>query len=342
MTSPNTPMSVSLPFIAAVALPGAIGLATTPMPQSETAVWRGSFQRAYETAFTEHMPLTDAAQAAYTALALGLFGQAGPDVVIAERDWLFTAEEFRQPTEAVAFQAALNEAQARLAAADITLIPVVIPDKARVYADHLPRARGDLIEARYQNALAMLAAQGFAPVDLEAALTDARPAGDTFMRTDTHWSVFGAQVAAEAIADATALRDTGETVFETTVAGAEPFAGDLLPFVDAGPFAAWVGPAPEMIEVPVTTAQSDGLGLFGDVAIDVVLIGTSFSARTEFNFGGAVQQATGLTLVNLSVEGQGPFRPMQDALDSSAITDLSPTYVLWEIPERYIHSRSFP
>lgn len=112
--------------------------------------------------------------------------------------------------------------------------------------------------------------------------------------------------------------------------------------METGAFHALIGPAAEVIEVPTTVALDAGQGLFGDVATDIVLIGTSFSARTEFNFAGFLQQATGMTVVNLAVEGQGPFAPMQAALDAGTITDLSPSIVIWEIPERYISPRSLP
>ncbi|MEM9435653.1 MAG: hypothetical protein AAGA15_01320 [Pseudomonadota bacterium] len=333
---------VAVPFAIGISLPGFIGLATTDAPWPDTSLLSGHYQRLYEDAFKGNMPLRDGARAAYTALTMAVFHEAGPDVVIGDQNWIFTAEEFREPVEAVPFAETLSEVRDALAAHDITLIPIIVPDKARVYADHLPRPRSAAIEARYDTSLGALSEMGFAAIDLRTVLVEARTTGATYMRTDTHWSPLGAQIAAEAVAAEAGLTSSGSTSFETTFAAETAFQGDLRPFVDTGPFARWVGVDPETIVQPVTTSSASGLGLFDDPEIGIVLVGTSFSARTEFNFAGFLQEATGQSLVSLAVEGRGPFAPMQDALQSGAITDLSPTVVIWEIPERYIHTRTLP
>lgn len=332
-----SPYMTALPFLVAVSVPGVIGLTTTDVALQDRTIISGSYQRAYEDAFTENMPLSDAARASYTAVTLALFGQAGPDVVVAG-DWIFTTEEMRAPDETVSFRTALEEARTALAADGITLIPILVPDKARIYADLLPRDRAAALDSRYSQALAVLDELGFPAVDLNAALTQGRTLAPMFMATDTHWSPLGADLAAQVVAE---VSPTGTGQFETTLSAPAAFDGDLRAFVDTGPFADWIGLAPEIIRAPITVATSSGLGLFDDVTIDAVLIGTSFSARTEFNFAGALQQATGLSIVNLSEEGRGPFAPMQAALADGTLQDLSPTIVFWEIPERYIHPRSF-
>ena len=333
-----SPYMTALPFLVAVSVPGAIGLALTEVPLQDRAVLSGGYQRAYEDAFTENMPLTDTARAAYTAMTLALFGEAGPEVVVAD-NWVFTTEEMSFHGAPNSFHLELEAARAVLAADGITLIPIIVPDKARIYGDLLPRDRAADLDQRYAASLAILSDLGFPAVDLASALSDGRGQANTFMRTDTHWSPFGAELAARAVAE---VSPTGTGQFETTLGASVPFIGDLRAFVEVGPFADWIGPAPEAIRAPTTVVTSSGLGLFDDVTVDAVLVGTSFSARTEFNFAGALQQATGLTIVNLSEEGRGPFAPMQDVLADGTLQDLSPTVVFWEIPERYIQPRTHP
>jgi alginate O-acetyltransferase complex protein AlgJ len=76
--------------------------------------------------------------------------------------------------------------------------------------------------------------------------------------------------------------------------------------------------------------------LFTDFDTALALVGTSYSARSEFNFAGFLQQETGLELVNFATEGQGPFAPMRMLLESGEIVETGARIVIWEIPERYI------
>jgi alginate O-acetyltransferase complex protein AlgJ len=340
MTSIASPLRTIIPALSVLATAGAIGFGTTRVPLHDAHLLAGSYQRAYEDGFAANMPFTDLAQAAYTSLTIAVFQEAGPEVVIAQGDWLFTAEEFRNPDASVDFPAELARYRALLAAQGMTLVPILVPDKARVYADLLPRPRSPEIEARYGRALSVISDLGLPAANLWDALVLGRAQGPTFMRTDTHWSPRGADLAAQAVAQAAGIVLSGDGQFDTASDAPTPFEGDLRAFVETGPFRPWVGPADELIQRSVTVAVDTGLGLFGAADIDAVLIGTSFSARHDFNFAGWLQEATGLSVVNLAVEGRGPFAPMEEALSNGAIADINPTIVFWEIPERYIHTRS--
>ena len=334
-------LAIPFAFAVSIAVPGAIGLGATKLPDAELSALSGAYQRAYEQGFTQAFPMTAFARDAFTAANLATFRQTNPDVVIGEGDWLFTIEEFQPPVATVNFAAKLNETNKILSEQGITLVPLVVPDKARIYADKLPRTRGDRLDDRYAISLDVLDRLGFAPIDLASVLNTARVHQPTFMRTDTHWSPQGAELAALRLADAAAIANVGSTAFETHVLADQPFDGDLMRFVDTGRFANWVGIAAERIDLPTTTAaDAGGLGLFDDAAIGIVLVGTSYSARSEFNFEGALKAATRLDLVNLSEEGQGPFAPMAKALENGTIAQIGPQFVIWEIPERYIQTWS--
>lgn len=207
---------ISFPFLAAIGATGITGFASTALPSADTPILTGGFQRLYEDDFATNIPFDGFAQTAYTALTLVAFGQASADVVVAEQDWIFTAEEFYEPAAPSTFAATLAATRAALQAHGITLVPVVVPDKTRVYSDLLPRSRGADLEARYAGALATMEQLGFIAVDLAATLADASGTAQTFMRTDTHWSPLGAEVAAETLAMQTGLEARGTSQFETT------------------------------------------------------------------------------------------------------------------------------
>ena len=324
-------------FVAIVGGLGGIGLMSTDLLFNERHVIGGHYQRFVETDFAQNLPFRQRSVHLWTAMKLGVFGQTHPDVVIADQAWLFTAEEFHPAPDTFDFAAELAGAADALNAAGIQLVPVIVPDKARIYADLLPRGRGDMIEARYDRSLQILSQHGLPAIDLAHVLNAGRANADTFMRTDTHWSPHGAAIAARAIADAIGEHPT-TALFTTDYHPPQLFDGDLMPFVDTGPFAAWTGPAAEWIAIPHTHSNATVDALFDDPDIAIALVGTSYSARPEFNFPGFVQHETGLNLVSFATEGQGPFQPMREALAGGTLIDLHPEIVIWEIPERYIHS----
>ncbi len=324
-------------FACVIGIPGAIGLATTELPDTNISVLKGAYQRIYEDRFSDGFVFSTFSREALNALNISLFGQVSPDVVIGADEWLFTGEEFKTPATPSDLAQELRAARDNLDKQGIMLVPVIIPDKARVYRDKLPRDRGEALTARYQKAQNILDAMDFPRIDLLEMLQEGRKQQITFMRTDTHWSPFGARLAADQLASVLRLTSSETDAFITEEKPDQMFHGDLMKFVDTGRFSEWAGISKEHITLPVTRAgKGGGLGLLGDAEVGIVLVGTSFSARTEFNFDGALKTATQMDVVNLSVEGQGPFKPMKEALESAAIADIAPQFVIWEIPERYI------
>ncbi|WP_168770504.1 alginate O-acetyltransferase AlgX-related protein [Flavimaricola marinus] len=295
-----------------------------------------------ESEFEANAPFRDVSVHFWTAARLALFNQADTDVIIGEEDWLFTAEEFRRASSEVDLETELSRTIEQLSALGITLIPVIVPDKARIYEDMLPHARLYEIELRYGRLKTLLADYGFPVIDLEVALRDGRTSAETFMRTDTHWSPAGAEVAAKAIAAELSDMHGDTAAFETTTLQAVLFEGDLARFLETGPFATWIGPQPEAIAVPETTSTGGADLLFGDPTIPIALVGTSFSAREDFNFAGFLSQHTGLDVINLATIGEGPFAPMRSYLASETLKSSPPSIVIWELPERYISVRETP
>lgn len=138
-----------MPFFSVLSVAGVLAFSETRVPLGDMQILSGAYQRAYEDNFSTNIPLTTFAQGAYTAATLALFGQAGPDVLIADADWVFTAEEFGPPDQTYAFLEELTRTRDLLQTRGIELVPVLVPDKARIYADLLPRSRSPGLEARY-------------------------------------------------------------------------------------------------------------------------------------------------------------------------------------------------
>ncbi|MEM9046995.1 MAG: hypothetical protein AAGC81_20135 [Pseudomonadota bacterium] len=115
----------------------------TELGDVSTGWTNGAYQRGYESRFEGSVPGQTLAGSAWAAIRWGLFREASDGAIVGQNGWLFTTEEFREPETARDFLSELETAKAILTEAGIALIPVVVPDKARMQAQHLPtRALG--------------------------------------------------------------------------------------------------------------------------------------------------------------------------------------------------------
>lgn len=301
-----------------------------------TTGWRdGAYQRGFETRFEQSIPAHDSSAALWATLRWVLFDEPAEGAVAGKDGWLFTAEEFSEPTSTRHLADELKRVSDRLAVHDIALVPVIIPDKARIHEDRLARGRSAGFSSRYARALETIDHAGLTVIDLRPALAF----DQSFLRTDTHWSPSGAERAAQAIAAALADHALPETTVTTQASGEKQFDGDLLPFVATGPYRDRFGPSPVRIRTFETTVDSNQ-GLFGDAEIPVALVGTSYSAKPDFHFEGFLKTALKADVLNVSAIGQGPFVPMDAFLNDLDQLSTLPSLVIWEIPERYLTTRS--
>ncbi len=325
-------------FAALTFVPGVWTLATTPVSGIPADVISGAAQRQYEDRFETAFPLQAGFRHAWAAVKFGALGEMAEGAVVGSGGVLFTAEEFTAPSVPRDLATALATARDALAATGTELIPVIVPDKARMMAHSLPHARSARFDRRYDAALAQIARSGLPSVDLRPALSGPR----AFMATDTHWSPEGARASARAIAALIGDRIVTEASFETRATGTQAFDGDLVAFADTGPWRGLVGPAPEQITTYHTGQTGDGaMDLFGDADTPVALVGTSYSARDAFHFTGFLKSELGADVISFAQEGLGPFTPMDRflrMLDDPAFP--TPQIVLWEIPERYLDTWS--
>lgn len=310
----------------------------------EGSFWRGEQAARYEQTFNGALPFRDAAISTWGVLEYTLLNEGREGVLVGSDGWLFTDEEVAFYEGAAAETARkfrfIEQTRAQLAERDVALIVALIPDKSRVYAEYVGRPLPSYTGARYRAFRAALVAGGVLAPDLLTPLQNAKTDTQVYLRTDTHWTPAGAEVAAATLADA--LADKGipglfETEYKTETTGQKPHEGDLLTFLPLGALQSRLGLPPDRLETRRTQAVADaGGGLFGAQTVPVTLIGTSYSADDTWNFAGALQKELGADVLNLAAEGQGPLPPMRAYLDSAELLGAPPTLVVWEIPERYL------
>ena len=319
----------------------ALNPATLQLPRGKP-VLNGSWATAYQKRFEAALPLRDTALTTWGGLSYWLFGEGRAGLLIGDDGWLFSTEEFERPENAAAQTRAnlayIEDVRDALAARGIGLVVAVVPAKARVYEERSGRyTLPDDARQRYAALRSALLARGLTAPDLLSALLEAKTEGEVFLRTDTHWTPFGALVAARAVAAAAPpFEGLGATEFETRSEGAQDYRGDLLNFLPLGRLARF-GPPPDRLERVETSSEESGASdLFGEVTIPVTLVGTSYSADARWNFAGALQTALSADVLNVADAGQGPFVPMARYLASETLRNTVPELVVWELPERYI------
>jgi alginate O-acetyltransferase complex protein AlgJ len=310
---------------------------------------RGEWTAAYQKAYEQGLAVREPALALWAALRYALFSEGEQGVLVGEDGWLYSTEEFvaMDPTggtlgEAVEYVGAVED---QLLAKNIALVVALVPTKAGTYVEHLGRYHlPPALAHRYETARSALISRGIDAPDLATALREARTRRDVFLRTDTHWTAFGASVAAAALAPSVRRqldeRRSPREEYAQERLGWSERAGDLLSFIPLGPFHKATGLRPDLVETTSTSARAESAAeLFSELQIPVALVGTSYSAAGAWNFDGALKAAVQADVLKVAVEGQGPFVPMQRYLESQAIDDPRPDVVIWEIPERYLGVR---
>ena len=330
-------------FLALGGLMALFNPATFKPPEGER-ILNGDWAAAYQDAFEEELALRAPAVNLWGVLEYTLFREGRPGVLVGEDGWLFTTEEFQTyPDGAAATRENLEtilSVRDTLAAEGASLVVVVLPAKASVYEETLGRyTLPDEARARYETLRGELLERGIVAPDVLEALLEAKRKAPVFLRTDTHWTPFGARVVAELVASEVRTRvpfeGLGETEFETQILGPESYRGDLLAFVPLGSLKRW-GPQADGLERFRTVPLEAGSNLFGEPRVPVALVGSSYSVDPRWNFGGALQNALQADVLNAAEEGRGPFTPMAQYLASEVFRNARPELVIWEIPVRYL------
>lgn len=304
----------------------------------EGSILSGQKQSRYEDEFSDANPIRQHAVNFWGALKYGIFGQAAAGAIVGADGWLFTSEEFQiSPKFDQNLQSSLGEmirVNALLKRRNVQLLIVLVPDKSGIYSEKLSSQRPIPVQSRYDTLTAGLHVNNVGFVDARAVLIAAKAIGDSFMPGDTHWSPLGAAAVAQAVADAADKSELSANAVHIVLSEEKPFEGDLHRYVPTGIAKRLIGPRTSQLQTFETTVEAH-TGLFGEAVIDVVLIGTSYSAQHQWHFDGFLKAALGTDVLNLAKQGLGPFVPMQQYLESESLANNPPKLVVWEIPERY-------
>lgn len=328
-----------------VAASGAAG--GLDFPRSWTDFREGRSTGALEKQLDQKLPIRPTLINGANSVRYLLTGSGGEQVRVGKSGWLFLTEELRFDTNGhvplTARAQLLGAATRGLDKQGVKLVVALVPDKARVYGSQLASAHYPAYNrTRYQDSLTAFKGQGVTVVDLLTPLSQAAASQEVYYRTDTHWNQHGAQVAAQAIAAAVKQMELplDTTSFTSAPTGAQAERpGDLIRLMGLEGAPRALAPRADL-EAPITTRQTSAdapSGLFGDVAVPVVLTGTSYSLRA--NFVGFLQQALSAKVLNAAKDGGGFLLATTQYLKDDAFRTAKPKVLIWELPERFLWSQ---
>ncbi|MCM2681222.1 alginate O-acetyltransferase AlgX-related protein [Echinimonas agarilytica] len=329
-------------FGVCVLVVGVVSVKAIKLPdQDSPEVLDGSLFRDLEGHYQEKFPVKDWVTGFWATVNYQLFNEGRDGVVVGHSEWLFSSEEYRLPSD---YEDQWNNKLDQIVTYDkqlstqgIELLVVLIPEKVDVYGDLVSKkSMHDEINLYHHSALT-LEREGVALVNLRDPLIRAKDNGDkVFYRTDTHWTVKGAEVAARAIKNS-GLVPSGEAIYEVEPKGEISFSGDLTNYIPTGDMFADFAPAPETIETLEIVKSGQGeLSLFDDSTQSIALVGTSYSADKRWKFVDWLQLHTQQEVLDYSSVGKGPFVPMAEYVSTELETAEDIEMVIWEIPVRYL------
>lgn len=332
-----------------------LGLALSSLPAllsfsaaKNTPVLSGQLAHAFEKHYDQTFPLKAFGTNLWAAIDYSLFDEGRPGVVVGRSDWLFTDEEFKPaalPHQVQDNWALIEAVQAELKRRDIELVLLLLPAKARLYPEKLGSARPVAAHSQlYAEALARMQHEHLPGPDLLPAWHQAKLRAPVFLRTDTHWTPYGAEVAAQSLAAYLFERGSlqpGAERFVTAPGKTLTHKGDLLSFLPLEPYFAGLQPPSEQLQQRQTALaegqdDSSAAALFDAQPSHLALVGTSYSANPKWNFAGALKQALGSDLLNFAEDGHGPLVPMLRLLQRDPGQNADLRLVIWEFPERYL------
>lgn len=269
-----------------------------------------------------------------------VFREATSGAVLGRDGWLFTSQEYRVPN---ALQANKTQQLGMILAArdalkeqGIRLILLPVPMKLDIYPEYRVRQPPARIQALHNSLEMELRDEAVEFVTLRNEFREAAAEQPLFLRNDTHWSPQGAQLAADLLARQFPEL-VGQTAFHTRSTGQREYSGDLQRYLQFDPRL-----NPEYFEltqlhVHETLRQQQDINaasLFGDVAMAIAVVGTSYTHMPEWNFPGALKQALGQDLMVVAAEAHGPFHAMQALQQLDAAQRAGIHTVIWEFPVR--------
>lgn len=313
--------------------------------EKDASILNGQWISQFESYLDEQLVIKDLGTNTWAAIEYKIFHEGRKGVVIGHDDWLFTDEEFYETSSSEASLknnlGFIENVENVLRSHGVDLIVVLVPAKADIYKQYLAAETPSPFMLSFFNSIATKVAEtNHNVINLRTEFSDKKSSGALFLRTDTHWSTLGAELAAKTIAERMTKNSIqySQQRFTTHLISNDTFFGDLASFIPLQPYLSMFMPRPDILhkkETLMLSEESTG-DLFGDSQADVVLVGTSYSANPNWNFEGALKQYLETDIINFSTEGEGPLKPMVAYLESEDFLMLPPQVVVWEVPVRYL------
>lgn len=273
-----------------------------------------------------------------------------PVGILGKDHWLFYRYELSDKVDATDTDQSLrliNQFNRVLASNGIALVLAMVPIKMRIYAQYLPESvhLNPYMEGNYERMSNLLRESGVAVADINNAFLNSPKRNSSpplFYKLDTHWSLTGAMVAAEAVKkkiDSTASLKSALSA--TPVEGYNLIIGkrqipsqgrDLIEQLPPNS----ISFAYEAV-TPISVVRERPLqqGLLGrDAVTAVALLGSSYS-REWTGFSDALRYVLQRDIFSMGIGAdQGSWVGMEAYLRDEAFQRHTPKLLIWELPER--------
>lgn len=157
-----------------------------------------------------------------------------------------------------------------------------------------------------------------------------------FLPTDTHWTPYGARLAAQELARQHPEL-VGSTPYTSRQVAQKELPGDLSNYLqfsrELAPERFQPSPLP-VFETLKAEQQASDAALFGEAAQPIMLVGSSYTKIDDWNFPGFLKESLRTDLQTTAVEAKGPFYAMEQFLAGQKLADPEITTVIWEFPAR--------
>ncbi|TCM78611.1 hypothetical protein [Rhizobium sp. BK068] len=314
------------------------------LKRSLADVIQGREASAVERIYKDVFPIRDFSTGLLNLISFKVFGEARKGLIKGSDGWFFSDEEFSWNRKSLSMLekhlSFVEDTLSTLREAGVEPILLLVPEKADIYRDKLgdvavPSSR----EHYYENVRLRLSIMGAPVPDLREAFLQAREQEPVFLKSDTHWTVQGARVAARSVAQMLAHRPELKHK-EFTLKPEEEIVhmGDLYKFAKFSIFEPFVSmPGDRLTSLAAVTADAslDDLLSDEDEGPQVALVGSSYSANAKWSLEAQLKAEAKVDIINFAEEGKGPFAPMKTFLKEKLHEQKELKYVVWEIPLRY-------
>ncbi|MEZ5583494.1 MAG: hypothetical protein R3F37_12805 [Candidatus Competibacteraceae bacterium] len=157
-------------------------------------------------------------------------------------------------------------------------------------------------------------------------------------KRDTHWTPEGARLASQAVgralAELPAYQSLDKTTYQSKVMSEQQIKHTMAQEIQRL-CQSELPPEPYSFYETRQLAEGDSnADLFGspEDTGSLVLLGTSFSAVTYFNFDGFLAESTGLEVANHAISGGQLFNAMASFTASPQFEETDTRFMLWEAP----------